>query len=178
MLTCCFYNWMFVTLTLVTAAGFKTGCTTLQSDCIWNITLCSGLMGSLRVSLQTLQLFWRLGVWMRSFESCTCRHVQPTCCECLTGKQQQDDPRTLAAASGPQPEHEVRPVRCSTLYWWVFSTNTLTLITAPVNRLAFTMTNSSQRRAPNTAWNKDLRALTHTSAAPAATGTHYPASTH
>lgn len=107
---------------------------------------------------------WSLNKW-DLFESCTCCHVRPTCCESLTGKQQHDDPQTLAAASGLQPEHEVRPVRCSTLYWWVFSTNTLTLITAPVNRLAFTMTNSSQRRAPNTAWNKDLRALTHTSAA-------------
>lgn len=73
---------------------------------------------------------------------------------CLTWKQQYDDLQTLAAFSALQPKHKLHPIRCYTLYWWVFSTSTLTLITAPLNRLAFTMTNSSQPR-PTKTWNED-----------------------
>ncbi len=76
---------------------------------------------------------------------------------CLfTRKQQHNDRQTLAAFSALQPKHKVHPIRCSTLYWWVLPTNTLTFITAPVKRLTFTMTNSSQL-SPTKTWNKDLR---------------------
>lgn len=75
---------------------------------------------------------------------------QNTCCLC----------RPAARTQG-LPQHFIL---------MVLSTSTLTLITAPVNRLAFTMTDPSQPR-PNKTWDKDLSA-THIHQHPGASGSY------